>query len=140
VVVTRDGQFVTCLARGMNTGQLPIVARDRLDVSASRVGRERERGLLHARLERADERLRTLLRRLFFDADGISREDFQQVAAWEPLLGPLLPTLRRGRYGKPFDGRCGREGEDGGNQRVPGPRITGSERSGCVHPKASHRV
>jgi len=90
VVVTRDGKFVTCLARGMNPGQLPIVAWDRLTVSASRVGRERERAQLQDRLEGGDERLRTLLRRLFFDADGISREDFQQVAAWEPLLGPLF--------------------------------------------------
>jgi hypothetical protein len=39
---------------------------------------------------RGDEPLRALLRRLFFEADSISREDFLAIAAWEPLLGPLF--------------------------------------------------
>lgn len=90
VVVTRDGHFVTCLARGMRPGQLPVVARERLIVSGAKVGRERERAQLQQRLEGGDTRLRTLLRRLFSEADRLSLEDFQEVAAWEPLLGPLF--------------------------------------------------
>jgi hypothetical protein len=92
LVVTRDGHFVTCLARDMSPGQLPVVARDRLDASARRVSRERQRAALQDRVHRGDEKLRALLRRLFFEADSISREDFLEVAAWEPLLGPLFLT------------------------------------------------
>jgi hypothetical protein len=90
VVVTRRGHFVTCLARDMTPGQLPVVARDRLTASAVTVDRERKRAALDERVQRGDERLRTLLKRLFFSADSISREDFLEVAAWEPLLGPVF--------------------------------------------------
>jgi hypothetical protein len=90
LVVTREGQFVTCLARDMDTGQLPIIARDRLDVSARRVGRERQRAVLEERVCQGDEKLRSLMGRLFFEPDSICREDFLEVAAWEPLLGPLF--------------------------------------------------
>jgi hypothetical protein len=79
VVVTRRGHFVTCLARDMTPGQLPVVARDRLTASAVTVDRERKRAALDERVQRGDERLRTLLKRLFFSADSISREDFLEV-------------------------------------------------------------
>ena len=92
LVVTRDGNFVTCLARDMSPGQLPVVSRDALDGSARRLGRERQREVLEQRIQRGDTRLRALLRRLFFDADSISREDFVEVAAWEPLLGRQFLT------------------------------------------------
>jgi hypothetical protein len=90
VIVTRSGHFVTCLARDMLPGQLPIVARDRLTASALKVDRERQRAALEERVQRGDDRLRALLKRLFFSADSISREDFLEVAAWEPLLGPVF--------------------------------------------------
>lgn len=90
VIVTRSGDFVTCLARDMRPGQLPVVPRDRLNASAVKVDRERQRAALEERVQRGDEKLRTLLKRLFFAADSISREDFLEVAAWEPLLGPLF--------------------------------------------------
>jgi hypothetical protein len=90
VVVTRAGHFVTCLARDMSPGQLPVVPRARLDLSAERVERERHREALTDRIERGDDRLRALLKRLFYEADSISREDFLEVAAWEPLLGPVF--------------------------------------------------
>jgi hypothetical protein len=90
VVVTRSGQFVTCLARGMNPGELPIVPRERLTTSAVKVDRERQRAALEARVQRGDERLRALLKRLFSSADSISREDFLEVAALEPLLGQVF--------------------------------------------------
>jgi hypothetical protein len=90
LVLTRDGQFVTCLARDMSPGQLPVIARDRLDASARRISRERERATLQDRVRTGEAPLRALLRRLFFEADSISREDFLEIAAWEPLLGPLF--------------------------------------------------
>lgn len=90
VVVTRDGHFVTCLARDMNPGQLPVVARDRLDASGLKIDRERQRAALEERMQRGDEKLRALLKRLFFAADAISREDFLEISTWEPLMGRLF--------------------------------------------------
>jgi hypothetical protein len=90
VVVTRDGHFVTCLARDMSPRQLPVVARDRLTTSAIKVDRDRQRAALEERVQRGDERLCALLKRLFFFPDFISREDFLEVATWEPLLGPVF--------------------------------------------------
>lgn len=90
LIVTRDGHFVTCLARDMDPGSLPVIARDRLNSSAVKVERERERAALQGRIEGGDARLRVLMRRLFLDADSISREDFLEIAAWEPLLGPVF--------------------------------------------------
>jgi hypothetical protein len=90
VVVTRDGHFVTCLARDMSPGELPVVARDRLDASGLKVDRERQRAALEERMQRGDEKLRAVLRRLFFAADSVSREDFLEISAWEPLMGPLF--------------------------------------------------
>ena len=37
VVVTREGRFVTCLAEGMGTGELPIISRAALDGLSHRV-------------------------------------------------------------------------------------------------------
>lgn len=90
MIVSRDGHFVTCLGRDMSPGQRPIVPRSRLDVSGVRVDRERERSALQEQVQRGDQKLRALLQRLFFAADSISREDFLEVVAWEPLLGPVL--------------------------------------------------
>jgi hypothetical protein len=90
VVVTRGGHFVTCLARDMSPGQLPVVARERLAASAIKVERVRQQAALEGRMQRGDERLRALLKRLFFSADRFSREDFLEVATWEPLLGPVF--------------------------------------------------
>jgi hypothetical protein len=90
VVVTRGGHFVTCLARDMSPGQLHVVTRDRLDASGRQVSRERQREAQQKRIQEGDKNLRALLSRLFFEADSISREDFKEVATWEPLLGPLF--------------------------------------------------
>jgi hypothetical protein len=90
IVMTRDGHFVTCLGRGMSPGTLPVVPRDRLEVAARRVARERLVADQRERARAGDERLKRLLRRLFEQPDAISREDFLEVAAWEPLLGPTF--------------------------------------------------
>jgi hypothetical protein len=81
MVVTRSGHFVTCLARDMNPGRLPVVPLERLNTSSLKVDRDRKRALLEERVQRGDERLRTLLRRLFFSPNTLSREDFLEVAA-----------------------------------------------------------
>ena len=87
VVVTRDGHFVTCLGRGMRSGDLPVVTRPELDACGRRVARLHEKLSLARQLEAGDRRSQQLLRRLLLSPDSISREDFLEVAAWEPLLG-----------------------------------------------------
>lgn len=89
LVVTRDGHFVTCLAAGMRTGQLPVVSRGQLDGLSSRFATLRERLALATRVTGTSDRERAcslLLRQLLTAADTVSREDFLAVSAWEPLL------------------------------------------------------
>ena len=87
LVVTRGGDFVTCLGRGMKPGDLPVVPRGRLDSLSRQVARTRDRGALEDRVASGDTRLQTLLRNLFGAPASVSREDFLEVARWEPLLG-----------------------------------------------------
>ena len=86
LIVTRDGHFVTCLGRGMRAGDLPVIARAHLNASARRLTRLREKLALAGRLE-GERATRRLLKRLFLAADSLSREDFVEVASFEPLLG-----------------------------------------------------
>ncbi|NUQ73377.1 MAG: SEC-C domain-containing protein [Polyangiaceae bacterium] len=92
LVVTRSGHFVTCLGRGMRTGDLPIVTRVELDAISRKVTRLREAIALAKQIGRERGHTR-LLRRLLVASDTVSREDFLAVAAWEPLLGPMFLDL-----------------------------------------------
>jgi len=86
LVVTRDGQFVTCLGRGMRPGDLPVVTRPEFDACTRRIGRLREK-LALSREIKGQRSSQQLLRRLFLSPDSVSREDFLEVVAWEPLAG-----------------------------------------------------
>jgi len=93
LVVTRDGHFVTCLGRGMSTGQLHVVPRGQLDGLAGRFESLRERLALAFRVTGANTGERAcsqLLRRVITAGDTVSREDFLAVSAWQPLLGSAL--------------------------------------------------
>lgn len=115
LIVTRNGDFVTCLGRGMRPGEHPVVTRGQLDALATKGSVLRERMALATKLggggERAAERL---LRRVVASPDKVSREDFLAVSAWEPILAPAFldmylgmsvelmrqgPLLRRVRVG-----------------------------------------
>ena len=87
LVVTREGRFVTCLGRGMRPGDLPVVTRPQLDTAARGISRLREKMVLARQAKEGDRKTRHMLRRLFECPDAVSREDFLEVAAWEPLLG-----------------------------------------------------
>jgi hypothetical protein len=94
LIVTRDGHFVTCLARGMGVGDLPVVTRGQLDTLAAKGGALRERMALATRLVGSPERAcARLLRRVLVAADTVSREDFLAVSAWEPMLAPVFLDL-----------------------------------------------
>jgi hypothetical protein len=80
VIVTRDGQFVTCLAAGMAATNCPVVSRAQLDRASERIER------LRAALDRSGE-TEQLYRRLLDGGSGLSREDFLALAALVPILG-----------------------------------------------------
>jgi SEC-C motif len=94
IVVTRGGHFVTCLAEGMTVGALPVVTRGQLDGLGQRVQVLRERMATAAQLTRGSKRpCADLLRRILVKADGVSREEFIAVSAWEPVLAPVFMDL-----------------------------------------------
>jgi hypothetical protein len=84
LIVTRDGKFVTCLAKGMKPGSWPIITRGQFDAIAAKVGDLRER--MHAAKKLAGNGgVRALLRRIYDAADELSREDFIAISALQPL-------------------------------------------------------
>lgn len=94
VIVTRGGHFVTCLGRGMRASNLPVVTRDALDAIARRLTRLRETMEIERRLRGTASRASALLlRRLLHAPDSVSREDFLEVAAWEPLFGQVFMQM-----------------------------------------------
>jgi hypothetical protein len=85
VLVTRQGRFVTCLGSGMSIGNLPVLAWERVEIHLQRAAREA------SRFERAltalhEQDARRLARKITHSGARLSREDFQQLAAIEPLL------------------------------------------------------
>ena len=51
LIVTRTGQFVTCLGRGMRSGDLPVVTRGDLDAISRKITRLREKMALAEKLD-----------------------------------------------------------------------------------------
>jgi hypothetical protein len=80
VIVTRDGQFVTCLGAGMTVGECPVVSRLQLDRASDRIER------LRAAVDRSTE-IAQLYERVLDGGSALSREDFLALAALVPLLG-----------------------------------------------------
>ena len=87
LVVTREGRFVTCLGRGMRTGDLPIVTREQLDAAARQVERMREAIAQSRFFDSNQGLLRKKVDALYRDAEHVSREQIEDLARWEPLLG-----------------------------------------------------
>ena len=88
LVLTRDGRFVTCLGRGMSPGRLPVITRGKLDSIACKISDLRERLALAARDGgRVGEKpSHKLLVRMLKGSHSLTREEFVEVARWEPLL------------------------------------------------------
>jgi hypothetical protein len=85
VVVTRNGAFVTCLGPGMEVGGTPTLAWERLAIHLHRDDAQLQQ------LARADETLkrqdaRTLFKRLYTAGPALTREEFVQLIAVEPIL------------------------------------------------------
>jgi hypothetical protein len=103
VVVTRRGDYVTCLGRGMRTGEI-VVTREELEAASARVERMRER-LAAARSLVADgggEATR-LFRRLKRSGPYLAREDFDALARWEPILATSFVDLGLKSHARTFE-------------------------------------
>lgn len=94
VVVTRDGHFVTCLARGMVPTGRHVITRAQLDAAAREVQRMREK---LAQLEYFDANTGLFVKQFRTVLDGaghVSREQIETVSRWVPIFGSaLLPLL-----------------------------------------------
>jgi hypothetical protein len=89
VLVTRQGRFITCLGPRMRIGELPVLSWDRLQIHVERADRDA------SRLELALSTLRALGgdllgRKLIDSGSRLTRQDFQQLMAVEPLLHDKL--------------------------------------------------
>ena len=88
IIVTRDGNFVTCLGEGMFVSGIPVVTQEQFQRVARSVQRARntmDEIALHPRRE-----VSRVLERLQNCGSNVSREDFLAVAAWQPLLAPAI--------------------------------------------------
>jgi hypothetical protein len=86
IIVTRDGRFVTCLAKGMHQDR-PVIARPRIDALLAKVAEKRARRELAARERRPDEDEDDVFLRVVKLGCRFSREDLLAVSIFEALLG-----------------------------------------------------
>ena len=84
IIVTRDGNFVTCLAQGMLVSDTPVVTKEQFQRVAR--GVQRARDTIDEIARHPSREVARVLERLMKSGRNISREDFVAVAAWQPLL------------------------------------------------------
>jgi hypothetical protein len=89
VVLTRSGQFVTCLGAGMATRDLHAVPFVQMERELNHLGALRE--TLNGKVTHGAAREK--LKNLFHKSDGISREEFSSLMTLRPLLGEDLLSL-----------------------------------------------
>ncbi len=94
VLVTREGRFVTCLAKGMRQ-EHPTVPRDQLDALLGKVVEKRALRELAQRELRSDEEEEELFQRVLSRGSRLAREDFLAISAFEAMFGttPYLLML-----------------------------------------------
>lgn len=90
VVVTRDAKFVTCLARGMDPGDLPVIPRAQLDAIATHIVELRRKLQLCADLAEEKGEFIGLLKELSFAGDGVTRETMETLIATQPVLSKFF--------------------------------------------------
>jgi hypothetical protein len=94
LIVTRDGQFVTCLAEGMTVGDLPIITREKLDGIAAKHADLKARFAARRQLAGRLGGTGKLLARLYDAGEDLSREEFVALSAMQPLLWQQLSKLQ----------------------------------------------
>lgn len=90
VVVTRDGDFVTCLAEGMSVGSLPVVPRERLESHRERLLAQRERVVEANAWLTARGGLGSAFRDIWRLGPDVTREHMVALSAMGPLLAKDL--------------------------------------------------
>ncbi len=88
MVVSRDGHFVTCLGDGMRVGNMPVVTQEQFQRVSRSV--QRTRDMMAEIAQHPRREVERVLTRLLRCGNDISREEFQAVAAWQPLLAPTF--------------------------------------------------
>jgi hypothetical protein len=88
LVVTRDGDFVTCLGEGMGARDLPIISREQLDEFSGRLESLRERIKIAEGLVQPGKRTITLVDRLREAGHLLSREEFLAISAFSAVYVP----------------------------------------------------
>ena len=89
VIVTRAGRFVTCLGRGMRAFDLPVITRQSLDALSAKHGLWRERDAAIEQLGGIEGGAAFVLGRLLDAGPYLAREEFQALAALQPLIGDV---------------------------------------------------
>lgn len=85
IVVTREGRFVTALGPGMGTGGLRVLSRAQVDAFSARVDDQRRRFEIAAEIVPEDKQPIDVLRLVKTRPWGLSREEFEGIAAWAPI-------------------------------------------------------
>jgi len=86
LVVTRAGDFVTCLGEGMHTGDLAIVRRGQLDAFSAQVDGLRVRMAEAEAMAGSSSNAGRMLGLLFTEGLALSREQFRVISVWQPML------------------------------------------------------
>jgi hypothetical protein len=92
LIVSREGKFITCLARGMHH-DLPLVRRWQLDALAERHGTLRRDTRANPAVEDTNSLTRRMLRRIMSAGPNLSREEFLDLAPLQPLMYPVYGML-----------------------------------------------
>ncbi len=90
VIVTREGDFVTCLGPGMSPAPHPVIPRAHLDRTSRELTRVRDaltRAMAHAEVRGGMNRL---VKRVVKAGDRLSREDFTALIGFQPLIRAAL--------------------------------------------------
>lgn len=90
LVLTREGRFVTCLAKGMRCDNHPVITRERFDALHARASDHKARHEMQMRLAPDQRSSSRLLARIFTAADGLTREEFVAIGAMQPMLWGTL--------------------------------------------------
>lgn len=95
IIVTRGGDFVTCLGKGMQVSDLRVISRSHLNALSEKIETLRERMALAMKLvgNHRGRPCTRLMRRLLVESDSVGREEWLAVSAWEPFLSPAFIAL-----------------------------------------------
>ncbi len=90
VVATREGRFVTCLARGMSIDRLHLVPQGQLEALMSKREQNLERWKLAQSLVGPGRETEKLVDLVKTKADDLTREEVQALSVVQPAIKPIM--------------------------------------------------